>query len=170
MSSDPHDLDLSSNGHNQAEKRAHHNALERKRRDHIKGSFGDLRDVIPLLKSEKVIFVRSFDRHFFVLQASRAHILKSATEYIRTMKPKNQQRRKAAADLKRDNARLELQSMKTFRRSPFDRRLVISVHLLERMKETGLYTENHGQLTKIEPSVPTDGIQTTRNLLTYSTI
>ncbi len=52
------DVDMSSNiqnnGQNQAEKRAHHNALERKRRDHIKGSFNDLRDVIPVLKGEKV--------------------------------------------------------------------------------------------------------------------
>lgn len=39
---------------NQADKRAHHNALERKRRDHIKGSFSDLRDVVPSLKGEKV--------------------------------------------------------------------------------------------------------------------
>ncbi|CAF4556481.1 unnamed protein product, partial [Didymodactylos carnosus] len=36
-----------------AEKRAHHNALERKRRDHIKGSFSDLRDAVPSLKGEK---------------------------------------------------------------------------------------------------------------------
>lgn len=53
-----HDVDSQTNnsnsGQNQAEKRAHHNALERKRRDHIKGSFNDLRDVIPLLKGEKV--------------------------------------------------------------------------------------------------------------------
>ncbi len=48
------DGDMMGNNHNQAEKRAHHNALERKRRDHIKGSFNDLRDVIPLLKGEKV--------------------------------------------------------------------------------------------------------------------
>jgi hypothetical protein len=48
------DVDMTGNSHNQAEKRAHHNALERKRRDHIKGSFNDLRDVIPLLKGEKV--------------------------------------------------------------------------------------------------------------------
>jgi Max protein len=48
------DGDMTGNNHNQAEKRAHHNALERKRRDHIKGSFNDLRDVIPLLKGEKV--------------------------------------------------------------------------------------------------------------------
>ena len=47
-------MDMNDNAPNQAEKRAHHNALERKRRDHIKGSFGDLRDVIPLLKGEKV--------------------------------------------------------------------------------------------------------------------
>jgi hypothetical protein len=48
-------LNIQNNGQNQAEKRAHHNALERKRRDHIKGSFNDLRDVIPLIKGEKVI-------------------------------------------------------------------------------------------------------------------
>jgi hypothetical protein len=47
-------LNIRNNGQNQAEKRAHHNALERKRRDHIKGSFSDLRDVIPSLKGEKV--------------------------------------------------------------------------------------------------------------------
>ena len=42
------------NNHNQAEKRAHHNALERKRRDHIKGSFNNLRAIVPVLKGEKV--------------------------------------------------------------------------------------------------------------------
>ncbi len=47
-------LNLRNNGQNQAEKRAQQNALERKRRDHIKGSFSDLRDVIPSLKGEKV--------------------------------------------------------------------------------------------------------------------
>lgn len=38
----------------QAEKRAHHNALERKRRDHIKDSFHSLRDSVPTLQGEKV--------------------------------------------------------------------------------------------------------------------
>ena len=38
----------------QAEKRAHHNALERKRRDHIKESFHSLRDSVPSLQGEKV--------------------------------------------------------------------------------------------------------------------
>ncbi|XP_066985319.1 uncharacterized protein [Macrobrachium rosenbergii] len=37
----------------QAEKRAHHNALERKRRDHIKDSFCSLRDSVPSLQGEK---------------------------------------------------------------------------------------------------------------------
>jgi len=60
---DSQDVDMhvnirSANGPNQAEKRAHHNALERKRRDHIKESFSDLRDVIPSLKGEKVEFYR----------------------------------------------------------------------------------------------------------------
>lgn len=40
--------------HAQAEKRAHHNALERKRRDHIKESFHSLRDSVPSLQGEKV--------------------------------------------------------------------------------------------------------------------
>ncbi len=38
-----------------ADKRAHHNALERKRRDHIKDSFSTLRDAVPSLNGEKVV-------------------------------------------------------------------------------------------------------------------
>uniref|UniRef100_A0A5F5PGC4 Protein max n=1 Tax=Equus caballus TaxID=9796 RepID=A0A5F5PGC4_HORSE len=37
-----------------ADKRAHHNALERKRRDHIKDSFHSLRDSVPSLQGEKL--------------------------------------------------------------------------------------------------------------------
>ena len=37
------------------DKRAHHNALERRRRDHIKDSFHGLRDSIPSLHGEKVL-------------------------------------------------------------------------------------------------------------------
>jgi len=36
------------------DKRAHHNALERKRRDHIKDSFCKLRDAIPSLQGDKL--------------------------------------------------------------------------------------------------------------------
>ena len=60
MSEDERDLDLDSDeegggvgfsslAHGQ-DKRAHHNALERKRRDHIKDSFTGLKDAIPTLQ------------------------------------------------------------------------------------------------------------------------
>jgi len=49
MSDDHRDLDIEG-----AEGGAHHNALERKRRYHIKDSFGSLRDSVPSLKGEKV--------------------------------------------------------------------------------------------------------------------
>uniref|UniRef100_A0A8C5CEZ4 Protein max n=1 Tax=Gadus morhua TaxID=8049 RepID=A0A8C5CEZ4_GADMO len=62
-----------------ADKRAHHNALERKRRDHIKDSFHSLRDSVPALQGEKQS----------IKQASRAQILDKATEYIQYMRRKN---------------------------------------------------------------------------------
>ena len=53
------------------DKRAHHNALERKRRDHIKDSFTGLRDAIPTMKGGD--------------KSSRAQILKKASEYIQVL-------------------------------------------------------------------------------------
>ncbi len=35
-------------------RRAHHNALERKRRDHIKDSFTTLKEKLPMLEGERV--------------------------------------------------------------------------------------------------------------------
>ncbi|KAF2897756.1 hypothetical protein ILUMI_08419 [Ignelater luminosus] len=78
----------------QAEKRAHHNALERKRRDHIKDSFSSLRDSVPALSGEK---------------ASRAQILKKAAEYIQFMRRKNSSHQQDIEDLKRQNHLLESQ-------------------------------------------------------------
>ncbi|CAK1550558.1 unnamed protein product [Leptosia nina] len=87
---------LSSGGYySQAEKRAHHNALERKRRDHIKDSFTSLRDSVPALQGEKV--------------ASRAQILKKAAEYIQFMRRKNNSHQQDIDDLKRQNNLLETQ-------------------------------------------------------------
>merc|ERR1712038_2041550 len=57
------------------DKRAHHNALERKRRDHIKDSFTGLRDAIPTMRGGD--------------KSSRAQILKKASEYIQYMRRKN---------------------------------------------------------------------------------
>jgi len=97
----------------QAEKRAHHNALERKRRDHIKDSFSSLRDSVPALNGEKVI----------PLQASRAQILKKAAEYIQFMRRKNNSHQQDIEDLKRQNNLLEAQ-----------------IRTLEKAKSTGSYT------------------------------
>uniref|UniRef100_A0AAY4BTT6 Protein max n=1 Tax=Denticeps clupeoides TaxID=299321 RepID=A0AAY4BTT6_9TELE len=80
-----------------ADKRAHHNALERKRRDHIKDSFHSLRDSVPALQGEKVG------------GASRAQILDKATEYIQYMRRKNHTHQQDIDDLKRQNALLEQQ-------------------------------------------------------------
>ncbi|XP_054469588.1 protein max-like isoform X2 [Anoplopoma fimbria] len=77
-----------------ADKRAHHNALERKRRDHIKDSFHGLRDSVPALQGEK---------------ASRAQILDKATEYIQYMRRKNHTHQQDIDDLKKQNALLEQQ-------------------------------------------------------------
>ncbi|KAK7904958.1 hypothetical protein WMY93_017565 [Mugilogobius chulae] len=82
-----------------ADKRAHHNALERKRRDHIKDSFHGLRDSVPALQGEK------FSRY----QASRAQILDKATEYIQFMRQKNHTHQQDIDDLKKQNALLEQQ-------------------------------------------------------------
>ncbi|KAB7505300.1 Protein max [Armadillidium nasatum] len=82
----------------QAEKRAHHNALERKRRDHIKDSFCSLRDSVPSLHGEK---------------ASRAQILKKAADYIEFMRKKHNAHQQDIDDLKRQNNLLESQNVET---------------------------------------------------------
>uniref|UniRef100_A0A3Q3BDH3 Protein max n=1 Tax=Kryptolebias marmoratus TaxID=37003 RepID=A0A3Q3BDH3_KRYMA len=89
--SDSSDFDLELS---MKDKRAHHNALERKRRDHIKDSFHSLRDSVPSLQGEK---------------ASRAQILDKATEYIQYMRRKNHTHQQDIDDLKRQNALLEQQ-------------------------------------------------------------
>jgi Max protein len=76
------------------DKRAHHNALERKRRDHIKDSFSSLRDAIPTMQGDK---------------SSRAQILKKASDYITFMRRKNQNHQQDIEDLKRQNSHLEKQ-------------------------------------------------------------
>ena len=77
------------------DKRAHHNALERKRRDHIKDSFTGLRDAIPTMKGGD--------------KSSRAQILKKASEYIQYKRRKNSSNQSDMDDLKRQNDHLEAQ-------------------------------------------------------------
>ncbi|XP_021456721.1 protein max isoform X3 [Oncorhynchus mykiss] len=121
--SDNDDIEVDSD----ADKRAHHNALERKRRDHIKDSFHSLRDSVPALQGEKVGrevasvlrdarpstgtgaggIVALSDQS--IKQASRAQILDKATDYIQYMRRKNHTHQQDIDDLKRQNALLEQQ-------------------------------------------------------------
>uniref|UniRef100_A0A8C3G263 Protein max n=1 Tax=Cyclopterus lumpus TaxID=8103 RepID=A0A8C3G263_CYCLU len=121
-----------------ADKRAHHNALERKRRDHIKDSFHGLRDSVPALQGEKSS----------VKQASRAQILDKATEYIQYMRRKNHTHQQDIDDLKKQNALLEQQGEW---RGPH----VVSLRALEKAKgntqlqtnyssDSSLYTNRKG--------------------------
>ncbi|XP_038641048.1 protein max isoform X2 [Scyliorhinus canicula] len=109
--SDNDDIEVESD----ADKRAHHNALERKRRDHIKDSFHSLRDSVPSLQGEKAAFDRVGEVHVRVrqskypIQASRAQILDKATEYIQYMRRKNHTHQQDIDDLKRQNTLLEQQ-------------------------------------------------------------
>ncbi|XP_034834323.1 protein max isoform X1 [Maniola hyperantus] len=133
MSDDDRDIDIESDAENdsdsrpharsslggsgyysQAEKRAHHNALERKRRDHIKDSFTSLRDAVPALQGEKVVC------------ASRAQILKKAAEYIQFMRRKNNAHQQDIDDLRRQNTILETQ-----------------IRALEKARATGNYMDAH---------------------------
>lgn len=82
----------SSKQRSKGDKRGHHNALERRRRDLIKDSFCKLRDTVPSLQGEK---------------ASRAQILKKAAEYIQTMRKKNQTNQADIDELTRLNKMLE---------------------------------------------------------------
>ncbi|KAG8449732.1 hypothetical protein GDO86_016394 [Hymenochirus boettgeri] len=106
--SDNDDIEVESD----ADKRAHHNALERKRRDHIKDSFHSLRDSVPSLQGEKIgkRIVRQVDGQTAICtRASRAQILDKATEYIQYMRRKNHTHQQDIDDLKRQNALLEQQ-------------------------------------------------------------
>merc|ERR1711910_106666 len=102
MSEDEREIDVESedeeyarNGGGTMDKRAHHNALERKRRDHIKDSFTGLRDAIPTMRGGD--------------KSSRAQILKKASEYIQYMRRKNSLNHTDLEDLKRQNSHLEAQ-------------------------------------------------------------
>merc|ERR1711963_932090 len=103
MSEDEREIDAESEdegqgysrGNNTLDKRAHHNALERKRRDHIKDSFTGLRDAISTMRGGD--------------KSSRAQILKKASEYIQYMRRKNSVNQTDLDDLKRQNSHLEAQ-------------------------------------------------------------
>jgi len=77
------------------DKRAHHNELERRRRDHIKDHFINLKTCIPLLEGEK---------------SSRALILKRAVDYINLLQTQVKDYKLEMEDLKRRNDNLQHQA------------------------------------------------------------
>jgi Max protein len=101
---DDEDIEAESAGFRHApdQRKAHHNALERKRRDLIKESFSSLRNAIPSLQS---------GRSGKGASVSRSQILKSATVYIQQMTEKNQQVQSEISKLKKMNRQLEHQVM-----------------------------------------------------------
>ncbi|KAM6961017.1 protein max-like [Aplochiton taeniatus] len=122
---DDNDIEVDSD----ADKRAHHNALERKRRDHIKDSFHSLRDSVPVLQGEKQS----------VKQASRAQILDKATDYIQYMRRKNHTHQQDIDDLKKQNALLE-QQVRALEKAKGNNQLQTSYST----SETNLYTNPKG--------------------------
>ena len=103
MSDDERDIDVESEDENYGgensggsiDKRAHHNASERKRRDHIKEGFTGLREAIPTMKDGD--------------KSSRAQILKKSCDYIYYQCRKNSSNESDKDDLKRQNDLLEAQ-------------------------------------------------------------
>eukprot|EP01137_Pigoraptor_chileana_P020945 Opistho-2@83992 len=96
MMDDMDDSDSSepSKARRDAHKRANHNALERKRRDHIKDRFSTLKANVPTISADN---------------PSRAMILNKATDYIRYMKKKNAMDVAEVAEIKRQNSHLSEQ-------------------------------------------------------------
>lgn len=110
------------------DKRAHHNALERKRRDHIKDSFTGLRDAIPTMKGGD--------------KSSRAQILKKASEYIQYMRRKNSINQSDLEDLKKQNNHLEAQ-IRALERAKTTGNFSSSAEILT---DNGLLAEANGDL------------------------
>jgi len=121
------------------DKRAHHNALERKRRDHIKDSFTGLRDAIPTMKGGD--------------KSSRAQILKKASEYIQYKRRKNSLNQTDLDDLKRQNNHLEAQ-IRALERAKQTNNFGKSAAAL--LNDQGLLAEGESLPTPndLEPSVP----------------
>ncbi|CAL1540059.1 unnamed protein product [Lymnaea stagnalis] len=106
------------------DKRAHHNALERKRRDHIKDSFHSLRDCVPQDDNKVVITERECQK------TSRAQILRQAAEYIIRMRDKTLQNDKHISILKQQNEDLQAQ-IKALQKSQAGGKTVLSSSFMD---------------------------------------
>lgn len=78
--------------HKDEDKRAHHNVLERRRRDHLKDSFSQLRESMPSFRNER---------------ASRTEILVQAADFIISRVQKNTLMQQELDALIKENKKLE---------------------------------------------------------------
>ena len=96
-------------------KRAHHNELERKRRDHIKDSFTGLKDAIPSLqarqgdKCSRAQILKKVRCQIYLSCFCLYNYINQASEYIAFMRRKNSSHSSDIEDLKRQNQHLENQ-------------------------------------------------------------
>ncbi|BFZ06951.1 hypothetical protein BsWGS_09990 [Bradybaena similaris] len=143
MSDDDRDIDVESDADDEEspqayssdDKRAHHNALERKRRDHIKDSFHSLRDCVP-----------HDDKSNASSKASRAQILRQAAEYIVTMRDKTIQNDRHINILKHQNEELQAQIKALQKCQAAGKSLLPASFLLDRGDDDDdyeSYEENH---------------------------
>ncbi|XP_059157220.1 protein max-like [Physella acuta] len=102
------------------DKRAHHNALERKRRDHIKDSFHSLRDCVP----------QDDNKTNSSSKTSRAQILRQAAEYIIRMRDKTTQNDRHITILKQQNEDLQAQ-IKALQKSQSGGKSVLSTSYMD---------------------------------------
>jgi len=96
-------------------KRALHNAMERKRRDSIKDSFRGLQECIPTLRGDKT---------------SRAQVLKKTGDYIAHMQKKINMHQEEIKELKNQNYQLE-QQIRALEKAKVSGNFVSSGDLLE---------------------------------------
>ena len=139
-----------------------------KRRDHIKGSFSDLRDVIPSLNGEKVddadrLLSNVMCSSFSGVSCSRSQGsdgLHSIDQIEKSTAPEGDRRAEETECLRANCKVGELP------KGPDRPSCLRLARLLERVKETGQYTRHvhtHQDVTiKVESEL--NGIQTTRNL------
>jgi len=114
-------------------KRALHNAMERKRRDSIKDSFRGLQECIPTLRGDKT---------------SRAQVLKKTGDYIAHMQKKINIHQDEIKELKNQNLQLEAQ-IRALEKAKASGNFVSSGDLLE---VDSLVTQDTLELDKIDGS------------------
>ena len=130
MNEDECDIDVESEDENKEnslgsiDKRAHHNASERKRRDHIKEGFTGLREAIPTMKGGD--------------KSSRAQILKKACDFIHYQCRTNSSNQSDMNNLKSQNDHLEAQ-IRALERAQLN--TFVDKSAAELLNDEGLLTE-----------------------------